>query len=126
MGLPLENIRRQGYDGCKSMSSEAVGVQAEIRRSLPLAVCTHCSAHALNLNFPRGGGGGHVPDPLAERAFGRQRPLPRTPPPLHQNVDPPLYVHVGYVCMPVLYVYVHVCMYVCMYVRTYVYRGVCI
>ena len=28
--------------------------------------------------------------PLAERAFGTQRPLPRTPPPLQQNVDPPL------------------------------------
>ncbi|XP_041372811.1 52 kDa repressor of the inhibitor of the protein kinase-like [Gigantopelta aegis] len=48
-GLPVENLRGQGYDGAASMSSNTVGVQARIRKEAPLAVYTHCSSHCLNL-----------------------------------------------------------------------------
>jgi len=50
LGLPLENIRGQGYDGAANMASEKVGVmQGRIRREAPLAIYVHCSGHALNL-----------------------------------------------------------------------------
>ena len=47
--LPVENIHGQGYDGASNMSSERIGVQAQIREvSLP-ATYIHCSSHQLNL-----------------------------------------------------------------------------
>ena len=49
LGLALNNIRGQGYDGASSMSSSRVGVQARIREHSPLAFYTHCSGHCLNL-----------------------------------------------------------------------------
>ena len=47
--LPAEDMRGQGYDGAKSMSSDRVGCQAIVRQQAPLAVYTHCSDHCLNL-----------------------------------------------------------------------------
>ena len=49
VGLPLGNIRGQGYDGASSMSSENVGLQARIKEISPLATYSHCSNHQLNL-----------------------------------------------------------------------------
>ena len=49
LSLDLNNIRGQGYDGASNMSSNRVGVQALIRQQSPLAFCTHCSGHCLNL-----------------------------------------------------------------------------
>ena len=36
-GIPASNMRGQGYDGASNMSSDAVGVQARIKREAPLA-----------------------------------------------------------------------------------------
>lgn len=47
--LSADDMRGQGYDGAKSMSSDRVGCQAVIRQQAPLAVYTHCSGHCLNL-----------------------------------------------------------------------------
>ena len=47
--LPIENIRGQGYDGACNMSSERIGVQAQIREVSPLATYIHCSSHQINL-----------------------------------------------------------------------------
>lgn len=49
LGIPLENMRGQGYDGASNMSSGRVGVQARIRDHSPLATYIHCSGHCLNL-----------------------------------------------------------------------------
>ena len=49
LGIPLENMRGQGYDGASNMSSARVGVQARIREHSPLATYIHCSGHCLNL-----------------------------------------------------------------------------
>ena len=49
VGLPLEHIRGQSYDGASNMSSERVGLQARIKLKSPLAVYIHCSSHQLNL-----------------------------------------------------------------------------
>ena len=48
LGLELENIRGQGYDGASNMSSSRVGLQALIKEKAPLAIYTHCSGHCLN------------------------------------------------------------------------------
>ena len=45
--LPLEDMRDQGFDGAKSMSSDRVECQAILRQ--PSAVHTHCSSHFFNL-----------------------------------------------------------------------------
>ena len=47
--MNVENIRGQGYDGASNMSSECVGVQAQIKELSPLATYIHCSSHQLNL-----------------------------------------------------------------------------
>ena len=53
LGLPIENIRGQGYDGAASMSSKKVGVQARIKEDAPNAVFVHCNGHCLNLVISR-------------------------------------------------------------------------
>ena len=47
--LNVESIRGQGYDGTSNMSSERVGVQAQIKELSPLATYIHCSSHQLYL-----------------------------------------------------------------------------
>jgi hypothetical protein len=49
LGLNIDSCRGQGYDGCSAMSSEAVGVQAVVKRHAPNALYVHCFGHCLNL-----------------------------------------------------------------------------
>ena len=49
LNIPVEDCLGQGYDGAASMSSQRVGVQANILRHAPKAVYVHCAAHCLNL-----------------------------------------------------------------------------
>ena len=49
LGLDISNVRGQGYDGCSAMASDAVGVQAIIKRNSPNALWVHCSGHCLNI-----------------------------------------------------------------------------
>ena len=49
MGFELANIHGQGYDGAANMSSNRVGLQVIVREKAPLATCTHCAGHCLNL-----------------------------------------------------------------------------
>ena len=50
LGLPLDRLVGQGYDGAAAMSSERVGVSSIIQASAPLADYFHCCMHALNLS----------------------------------------------------------------------------
>ncbi|XP_060556589.1 52 kDa repressor of the inhibitor of the protein kinase-like [Ruditapes philippinarum] len=49
LGVQMDYIRGQGYDGASKMSGLYRGVQARIRQQYPEAVYTHCKAHCLNL-----------------------------------------------------------------------------
>ena len=49
LNLDFNNLRGQGYDGAANMSSERIGLQAQIKKDAPLAVYTHCASHRLNL-----------------------------------------------------------------------------
>ena len=49
VGLEVEKVRGQGYDGASNMASARVGVQARIKELAPLATYMHCSGHCLNL-----------------------------------------------------------------------------
>ncbi|KAF0702443.1 52 kDa repressor of the inhibitor of the protein kinase-like, partial [Aphis craccivora] len=49
LGLNLEKMRGQGYDGAATMSGAFNGVQAIVRKKYPKALYTHCISHSLNL-----------------------------------------------------------------------------
>ena len=49
LGLSLNDLRGQGYDGAATMSGQKTGVQKQIRDKQPKAVYTHCAGHSLNL-----------------------------------------------------------------------------
>ena len=49
VGLTLDNLRGQGYDGASTMSGSRNGVQAHLRERQPKALYTHCASHSLNL-----------------------------------------------------------------------------
>lgn len=49
LGLNLDFIRGQGYDGAAAMSGTFNGVQAKIREKFPSAIYVHCASHSLNL-----------------------------------------------------------------------------
>jgi len=49
LGLSLNNLRGQGYDGASTMSGKKSGVQKHIREKQPKALYTHCAGHSLNL-----------------------------------------------------------------------------
>lgn len=49
LGLSLNGLRGQGYDGASTMSGAKGGVQARIRELQPKALYTHCAGHSLNL-----------------------------------------------------------------------------
>ena len=49
LGLNLQNLRGQGYDGAGNMSGKTNGVAAIISSSYPLALYLHCASHSLNL-----------------------------------------------------------------------------
>ena len=49
LGIPVEDMRGQVYDGAPNMFSQHVGVQARIRENSPFATYIHYSGHCLNL-----------------------------------------------------------------------------
>ena len=49
LNIPMKDCYGQGYDGAASMSSERVGVQANILAHAPKGVYVHCASHCLNL-----------------------------------------------------------------------------
>ena len=49
LGLNIENIRGQGYDGSGSMMGRLNGAASIIKRQVPLAIPVHCNSHVLNL-----------------------------------------------------------------------------
>ena len=49
LGLSLDGLRGQGYDGASTMSGAKSGVQARIREKQPKAIYTHCAGHSFNL-----------------------------------------------------------------------------
>ena len=49
LNIPIEDCRGQGYDGAASMSSQRVGVLANILTHAPNAAYVHCASHCLNL-----------------------------------------------------------------------------
>lgn len=49
LGLDLNMLRGQGYDGAANMSGRHNGVQAIIRQLYPSAIYVHCASHTLNL-----------------------------------------------------------------------------
>ncbi|XP_025191788.1 52 kDa repressor of the inhibitor of the protein kinase-like [Melanaphis sacchari] len=49
LGLDLDKLRGQGYDGAATMSGNFRGVQAIVKKSYPKALYTHCVSHSLNL-----------------------------------------------------------------------------
>ncbi|XP_025413055.1 uncharacterized protein LOC112685403 [Sipha flava] len=51
IGLSLEFLRGQGYDGGSNMSGKYRGVQARILNLQPKAIYTHCASHRLNLTL---------------------------------------------------------------------------
>lgn len=48
-GIPLQDYRGQGYDNGANMSGKVKGVQAQILKVNPLATCSPCASHTLNL-----------------------------------------------------------------------------
>ena len=49
LGLSLEDLRGQGYDGVATMSGEKSGVHRRILDKQPKVLYTHCSDHSFNL-----------------------------------------------------------------------------
>ena len=49
MGLPLQNVRGQGYDNGSNMKGCRVGLQTRIKNLNPRAFYVPCSSHSLNL-----------------------------------------------------------------------------
>ena len=48
-GIVVTDMRGQGYDGCSAMKGAVKGVQAEIKKIIPQALCFQYSSHRLNL-----------------------------------------------------------------------------
>ena len=53
LGLSLDCVRGQAYDGGGNMSGRISGAQSRISALQPLAVYTHCASHRLNLALGR-------------------------------------------------------------------------
>ena len=49
LGLNLQNLRGQGYDGAGNMSGKTNGAAAIMSSSYPLALYLYCASHSLNL-----------------------------------------------------------------------------
>ncbi|XP_065658045.1 zinc finger MYM-type protein 1-like [Hydra vulgaris] len=49
LGLSLDCLLGQGYDGCSTMAGKDNGVQSRIRMKYPKATFVHCSSYRLNL-----------------------------------------------------------------------------
>lgn len=49
VGLSLNELQGQGYDGASTMAGERSGVQQKIREIQSKALYAHCAGHSLNL-----------------------------------------------------------------------------
>jgi hypothetical protein len=49
LGLSLDNLRGQSYDGGSNIAGKNNGVQALLLNEQPLAFYTHCFSHSLNV-----------------------------------------------------------------------------
>lgn len=49
LGLDLNKMVGQGYDGCSTFSGHISGVYKRIQQLYPRALYVHCTAHRLNL-----------------------------------------------------------------------------
>ncbi|CAI6377192.1 unnamed protein product [Macrosiphum euphorbiae] len=49
LGINLNYLRGEGYDGASAMRGLLNGVQAIIKQSYPLTLYIHCCSHSLNL-----------------------------------------------------------------------------
>lgn len=49
LGLEMEKLVGQGYDGVSTMSGKFNGVQAKIKQLYPKAIYVNCVSHRLNL-----------------------------------------------------------------------------
>ena len=49
LGLSLDGLRGQVYDGASTMSGAKSDVQARIREKQPKAIYIHCAGHSFNL-----------------------------------------------------------------------------
>ncbi len=49
LGLEMNNLVGQGYDGCSTMAGRENGVQKKILSAHPLALFMHCASHRINL-----------------------------------------------------------------------------
>ena len=47
--LPIQNLRRQTYDGASNMMGKRSGVAQQILKDQPKALVTHCHGHSLSL-----------------------------------------------------------------------------
>ena len=55
LGIDIEYIVGQGYDGASAMSGLKIGVQKHVRDKCPAAIYTHCTAHSLNFCLLKAG-----------------------------------------------------------------------
>lgn len=51
LGISLEDLRGQCFDGTSNMSGSKSGVQKRIKDRRPKAIYTHCASHSLNLGI---------------------------------------------------------------------------
>ena len=51
MGLSLQNLRAQAYDGASNMLGKKCGVAVQISAEQPKSLATHCQGHSLNLGI---------------------------------------------------------------------------
>ena len=49
LGLDIEHLVGQCYDGASNMSGSGKGVAAKVQEVVPNALYVHCHAHLLNL-----------------------------------------------------------------------------
>jgi len=54
LGLNLEHMHGQGYDGASNVCGKYRGVQARVKELYRLAMYTHCCNHVLNLVISMG------------------------------------------------------------------------
>ena len=53
LGLPLDNLRGQCYDGATNMAGDHKGVQSRILALQSKSLYVHCFAHSLNLSVQK-------------------------------------------------------------------------
>ena len=49
LGLYMQSMRSQAYDGAANMSGRISGLQARVKEVNPMACYVHCTDHRLNL-----------------------------------------------------------------------------